>query len=102
MGYYENILIRLFNYAELSNVALFGHYLIIKNNNNKRIIILSSILEFVIYTYYRVFLITNILIDDYTIILFTPLSPLLVIYYMSIDWSYTLFNKIYTDLKIQI
>jgi hypothetical protein len=99
IGYHEDIIIRLFNYAEISNIALFGHYLIIKKCANKRIILTSSVFEFLIYTYYRVFLITQLLIDKYDIILFTPLSLLLVIYYMGIDWSYTLFNNLIDDFK---
>lgn len=98
VGYYEDILIRLFNYAEISNIVLFGHHIILKKYDDRRILLLSGILEFIIYTYYRVFLITLLLIDNYNII-FTPLSPLLLIYYMSIDWSCTLFIKLCEDIK---
>jgi len=94
LGYYENILINLFNLAELSNIAIFGHYHVIKKVQNKKIVLISSILEFLIYTYLRVFCITKIIIENYNIVLFTPLSILLVIYYMGIDWSYTLFNNL--------
>ena len=101
IGYYEKILIQLFFFAEISNVAIFGHYHIIKTIENENIVLFSSIIEFLWYTYFRVFCMTQILIDNYDLILFTPLSVLLIIYYMSIDWSYTLFNNLYNNLKIK-
>ena len=86
----------------MSNIAIFGHYIIIKNVKNDNIVFVSSIFEFLWYTYFRVFCMTQILIDNYELILFTPLSSLLVIYYMSIDWSYTLFNNICDNIKKNI
>lgn len=98
LGYYESVLIKLFNLAELSNISIFGHYYIIKKVQNRNAVLLSSIFEFLTYTYLRVFCITQIIIDNYEIVLFSPLSILLVIYYMSIDWSYTLFNNLKSEL----
>ena len=102
LGYYEKVLIELFFLAEMSNIAIFGHYIVIKNVKNDNIVFVSSIFEFLWYTYFRVFCMTQILIDNYDLILFTPLSSLLVIYYMSIDWSYTLFNNICDNIKKNI
>ena len=82
LGHYETVLIKLFNLAELSNVAIFGNYHIIKKVQNRNVVLISSILEFLIYTYLRVFCITQIIIDNYEIVLFSPLSILLIIYYM--------------------
>lgn len=98
LGYYENVLIKLFNLAELSNIAIFGHYHVIKTVQNRKIVLISSIFEFLIYTYLRVFCMTQMIIDNYEIVLFSPLSILLVIYYMGIDWSYTLFNNLKSEL----
>ena len=100
IGYYEDIIIRLFYLAEMSNIAIFSHYLIMKRINNEYIIIFSSISEFIIYTYYRVFCMTYILFNEYELFYFTPLTPLLVIYYMSIDWSYRLLKKNLAYLNI--
>ena len=98
LGHYETVLIKLFNLAELSNVAIFGHYHIIKKVQNRNVVLISSILEFLIYTYLRVFCITQIIIDNYEIVLFSPLSILLILYYMSIDWSYTLFHNLKSEI----
>lgn len=95
IGYYENILIKLFYLAEMSNISIFGHYLVLKNIENENIVYISSVLEFCIYTYYRCFCMTQILIENHDLFLFTPLMPLLIIYYMSIDWSITLFKNLY-------
>ncbi len=97
--YYQNILIELFYLAEMSNIAIFGHYHIMKSFDNKNIIFISSILEFMIYSYFRVICMTQIIIDNLTVITSSPLSILLIIYYMSIDWSYTLFNKLLEEAK---
>ena len=69
------------------------------NNTNKNIVFISSILEFMIYSYLRVICMTQIIIDNLTLITSSPLSILLLIYYMSIDWSYTLFNKLLEEAK---
>lgn len=94
LEYYESLLIELFYYAELSNITLFMNYHIIKTNKNQNIIFISNIIEFIIYTYCRVYKFTYLLINHHEIILFTPLISLLLIYYMSIDWSYTLFKNL--------
>ncbi len=99
IGYYDNIIIELYHYGEISNVAIFGHYLVIKNVTDKRILLVSSSLEFVIYTYYRVLCMTQLIFDNYEIFFQTPLSSFMIIYFMSIDWSYTLFNKLCDDIK---
>lgn len=96
--YYQNILIELFYLAEMSNIAIFGHYHIMKSFD-KKIVFISSILEFMIYSYFRVICMTQIIIDNYTLITSSPLSILLIIYYMSIDWSYTLFNNLLEEAK---
>ena len=101
LEYYESLLIKLFYYGELSNIILFVNYHIIKTNNNYNIILISNILEFIIYTYCRVYKFTFLLINNYDIILFTPLILLLFIYYMSIDWSYTLFINLLKIISIK-
>lgn len=97
--YYQNILIELFYLAEMSNIAIFGHYHVMKSFDDKNIILVSSILEFMIYSYFRVICMTQIIVDNFTLITSSPLSLLLIIYYMSIDWSYTLFNNLLKQAK---
>lgn len=91
---HEDIIIRLFNYSEISNIALFGHYIVKKNIINKKCIYISSIFEFFIYSYYRIFLTSIVLFDNYSIILCSFLSPLLIIYCMSIDWYFKLLQDL--------
>ena len=67
IGYYDNIIIELYHYGEILNVAIFGHYLVIKNVTDKRILLVSSSLEFVIYTYYRFLCMTQLIFDNYEI-----------------------------------
>lgn len=98
IGYYDNIIIELYNYGEISNIAIFSHYLVIKNVTDKRILLVSASLEFVIYTYYRVFCMTQLILNNYEIFIHTSLSSFMIIYFMSIDWSYTLFNKLCDDI----
>lgn len=97
--YYQNILIELFYLAEMSNIVIFGNYHIMKCFDDKNIIFISSILEFMIYSYFRVICMTQVIIDNITLIFSTPLSILLIIYFMSIDWSYTLFNNLLNQAK---
>ena len=97
--YYQNILIELFYLAEMSNIAIFSHYHVMKSFDNKNTIFISCILEFMIYSYFRVICMTQIIIDNYTTIASSPLSILLIIYYMGIDWSYTLFNNLLKQAK---
>ncbi len=65
------------------------------------ILFISNILEFIIYTYCRVYKFTFLLIYNYDIILFIPLISLLLIYYMSIDWSYTLFINLLKRISLK-
>ena len=100
LEYYDNLLIELFYYAELSNIFIFLNYHIIKTVENRHFLLLSYFFELIIYTYCRVYKFTYIFIFYFDTIIYSPLIILVLIYFMSIDWAYTLFNNFIQLCKI--
>ena len=94
--YYGEILIYLYWLGESSNIFIYITYHLIKSNYDKNIIIYSNILQVIMYGYFRVYRMTYDVIR-YIYLIYTPLGPLLGIYFLGLVWFSILCKQIYDE-----
>ena len=96
INYYGDLLIYLYYLGEISNVFMYITYHLMKTNSDKKIILISNILQTIMYGYFRVYRMTKDIINNIHLI-YTPLSPLLGIYFIGVVWFSELCKQLYLE-----
>ena len=97
IGYYRMFFINIYYMGEMSNISIYINYHLIKTESSKDSILASSIFQLLWYSYYRIYQMTNILINNFQLFFQFPLNLLLIIYFMGWIWSFILYKQIYNE-----
>lgn len=97
IGYYENILIYLYNLGEYSSIPMYITYHLKKTSPNINLILFSNIIQSIVYGYLRIYCFTDFLIKNTYLIFSSPLILLFGIYLMGWVWLITLCKQIYDE-----
>jgi len=96
IDYYGEVLIYLYTLGELSNIPIYTTYHLRKTSPNMELILCSNIIQTIVYGYIRIYCFTDFIIKN-THLIYTSLTPLIVIYLMGWVWFYTLCKQIYEE-----
>jgi hypothetical protein len=91
----SDLLLRVLQIGEKSNFLLYVVYDLIHTNCDAMILSISKIIQFFWYSYYRVFVLTQILYDNYDY--FSQLTifyPILSLYLVGLGWSCAQLKKL--------
>ena len=97
IGYYSDLFIKTYYMGEMSNISIYINYHLIKTESSKEKIVISSIFQLFWYSYYRIYQMSIVLINNLQLFCSFPLCLLLGIYFMGWIWTFILCKQIYNE-----